>query len=79
MYRDEMIVGRVSKAVRELTRKFMEEFDMDLADAFNEACREKAKKGSRLWKAWYVQDFRKYIPEAYCPEYLDFKKYPIEY
>ena len=36
-------------------------------------------KGTELYKAWYYDDFRKFIPSAYNPEYLDFSKYPLKY
>ena len=52
---------------------------MCLTDAFEEAVKTLAKKGTRLWKAWYYSDFREYIPCAYKEEYLDFKKYPLAY
>lgn len=79
-YNDNMVVGRVPRVVRERTRKYMDEYNMDLYDAFNEAVRNTVKnRNTRLWKAWYKQDLRKYIPDAYNAEYLDFKKYPIEY
>ena len=57
----------------------MEVYHMGLADSFREAVRTYVKKGTELWKAWYYDDFRKYIPSAYLPEYLDFAKYPLKY
>lgn len=56
-------------------------YNLCLSDAFEEAVKNypKLKKGSELWKAWYYCDFRKYIPSAYIPESLDFRKYPLRY
>ena len=78
-YDDDMIVGKVSKRVRERTRENMDTYCMGLADAFKEAAKEYARPGTELYKAWYHNDFRKYIPSAYRPEYLDFEKYPLRY
>ena len=71
--------GRIPKIIKDEAVKYMEEEGVSLYDAFNWACREYAEKGSELWKAWYYSDFRKFIPSAYEPEYLDFKKYPLKY
>ena len=57
----------------------MEVYGMCLSDSFQEAARTYAKEGTELWKAWYYDDFRKYIPSVYCSEYLDFTKYPLKY
>lgn len=78
-YSDDLIVKRVSKQVRERTKENMNVYFLGLADAFDEAARTYAKKGTELWKAWYYSDFRKYIPSAYIEEYLDFNKYPLKY
>jgi len=71
--------GKVPKDIKDRTIENMEEYYMGLADAFEEACRELAPKGSELWKAWYYNDYRKFIPSAYDPQYLDFNKYPLGY
>lgn len=76
---DDLIVGRVPKKVKERTKENMEAYHMSLADSFEEAVRELEKDGTELWKAWYYSDFRKFIPSAYNPEYLDFGKYPLKY
>ena len=70
---------RIPKAIKERTKENMEVYGMCLSDAFEEAVRELAKFGSKLWKAWYYSDFREYIPCAYKSEYLDFEKYPLKY
>ena len=38
---------------------------ISLHDAFSEACRDCAPKGSELYKDWYNGDLRKYIPSEY--------------
>ena len=48
-------------------------------DSFKEAAKELAKERTELYKAWYYDDFRKFIPSAYNTEYLDFSKYPLKY
>ena len=72
-------IKRVPKKILERTRENMEVYHMDLADSFQEATRELAKKGTTLWKAWYYDDFREYVPCIYCPEYLDLSRYPLKY
>jgi len=57
----------------------MEKYNMCLSDSFEEAVKNLAEKGTELWKAWYYSDFRKFIPSAYEPKYLDLKKYPLKY
>jgi hypothetical protein len=52
---------------------------MDLYDSFQEAVKSFAKKGSELYKAWYYDDFRKFIPSVYESKYLDLSKYPLKY
>lgn len=79
IFKEDMIVRRVPKAVREATRVYMEEYNMSLADAFTEAVRENVHKPTELFWAWYYSDLRKFIPSAYVEEYLDFDKYPIRY
>ena len=38
---------------------------ISLHDAFSEACRDCAPRGSELYKDWYNGDLRKYIPSEY--------------
>lgn len=78
-YNDDLIVGRVSKKIRERTKENMEKYNLCLSDSFEEAVRELAKKGTELYKAWYYSDFRKFIPSVYDSKYLDFNKYPLKY
>lgn len=79
LFYSEMIVKRVPKTIVNRTQENMDVYHMCLSDAFEEAARNFAKRGTELWKAWYYDDFRKYIPSAYREEYLDFDKYPIKY
>lgn len=72
-------VKRITKKILERTRENMEVYHMNLADSFQEATRELAKKGTTLWKAWYYDDFREYVPCIYELKYLDFSKYPLKY
>lgn len=78
-YDENLIIGRVPKKIKERTKENMGKYYLGLYDAFQEAVRTYAKKGTELWKAWYYDDFRKYIPSAYLSEYLDFSKYPLKY
>lgn len=79
LYTDDFIVKKVPKKVRERTKENMEKYEMLLSDAFEEAAKMYAKPGTELWKAWYFSDYRKYIPSAYDPKYLDLGKYPLKY
>ena len=78
-YFDDLIIGKVSKRIRKRTQENMEKYNMCLSDSFEEAVKTYVKEGTELWKAWYYSDFRKFIPSAYNPEYLDFEKYPLKY
>lgn len=78
-YFDDLIIGKVSKKIRKRTQENMEVYNMDLADSFEEAVKTYAKEGTELWKAWYYNDFRKFIPSAYEAYSLDFSKYPLAY
>lgn len=71
--------GRIPKKIKDETLAYMDDEGVSLADAFEWACKEYAPKGSELWKAWYYNDFRKFIPGEYDPKYLDFDKYPLAY
>ena len=79
MYFEALIVRRVPKWIRERTRENMNVYCMSLSDSFSEAVRNypKLKKGSELWKAWYYDDFRLYIPSAYLPGAFDFEARPL--
>ena len=78
-FTDDMIVGLVSRAVREYTREGMDKYNLNLADSFEDAARKYARPGMELYDAWFYNDFRKYIPSAYEEKYLDFEKYPLKY
>ena len=79
MYDDSKIIGKVNKKVRNATKRYMEKYNLNLADAFKEACRYYASKSTELYIAWYYDDFRKFIPSEYNKKYLDFEKYPLKY
>lgn len=70
---------RVPKKILDRTKENMEVYNMGLYDSFKEAVRELSKTGTKLWKAWYYDDFREYIPCVYNQKYLDFEKYPLKY
>lgn len=70
---------RVPKKILNRTRENMEVYSMGLYDSFKEAVREFSKPGTKLWKAWYYDDFREYITCVYISKYLNFKKYPLKY
>ena len=81
IFDERLIVRRVPKWIKDRTRENMDEYGMCLTDSFQEAVREypKLKQGSELWKAWYYDDFRLFIPSAYRLEAFDFEKYPLKY
>lgn len=79
VFEKEDFAKHVPGAVLARTKENMEVYHMDLYDSFKEAVKELAKKGTELWKAWYHDDFRKYIPCVYEEKYLDLKKYPLKY
>lgn len=70
---------RVPKAIQKRVVENIEVYHLSLTDAFEEAVRELAKKGTELWKAWYYSDFRAFLPQIYEEKYLDFDKYPLKY
>lgn len=78
-YSEDLIVKRVPMRIRERTKENMNEYCLTLYDAFSEAVRELAKKGTKLYRAWYYDDFREYIPSVYDEKYLNFDKYPLKY
>ena len=79
MFCDNLIVRRVPKWIVERTRENYEVYNMGLSDSFEEAVKNypKLKRGSELWKAWYYNDFRLYIPSAYLASAFDFKARPL--
>lgn len=76
-----LIMRKVPEQIKARTEENMSKYNLGLYDAFNEAVRNypKLKKGSELWKAFYYDDFRLWIPSAYSLEYFDFEKYPLKY
>jgi len=75
----DMIKKPVSDLVRQLTAEGIERYCLCLYDAFKYAASIAADKRTKLYKAWYKDDFREFIPSAYLLEYLDFNKYPLAY
>ena len=79
IFNEKNIKRRVPKRVIERVRENMETYNMSLADALKEAAGAFANLGTRLFAAWYYDDFREYIPSEYQTKYLDFEKYPLKY
>lgn len=73
------IVKKVPKVIIKRAEENYYKYNMSVLDSFEEAVRNFAKKGTELWKAWYWDDFRAFIPSEYREEYLDFEKYPLKY
>lgn len=73
------IVKKVPKEIIKRAEENYYQYNMSVLDSFEEAVRNFAKKGTELWKAWYWDDFRAFIPSEYREEYLDFEKYPLKY
>lgn len=69
----------VPKPIKERTIENIEVYHLSITDAFEEAVRELAKKGTELYKAWYHNDFRAFLPQIYEEKYLNFEKYPLKY
>lgn len=74
-----LVYKKVPKSIRTRTKENMEIYNLDLYDSFKEAVCHLAKKGSKLHKAWWYDDFREYIPCAYTKESLDFISNPLKY
>ena len=80
MYNDAMIYGNVPRGIRKRCQRYMEHSAMSLADAFREAVRDtRVPRDSELFKAFESDDYRRFIPSAYQPGYLDFNKHPLNY
>lgn len=79
VFNKEDIIRPVPEEILMRTKENMEIYHMDLYDSFKEAVKELAEKGTELWKAWYYDDFRTYIPGVYEKKYLDLNKYPLKY
>ena len=73
--------GKVPKKIKDETVKNMEKYGLTELDAFECAVKDYSKKGSELWCAWYYgnNDYRKFLPQCYNEEFLDFEKYPLKY
>ena len=62
----ENVHGDVPEEVLMQTAEYLGSYGtISLHDAFSEACRDCAPKGSELYKDWYNGDLRKYIPSEY--------------
>ena len=55
----------VPENIKRRTAYNQKHYGMGLADAFQEACRELAVKGTDLYDAFYRNDFYDYIPQEY--------------
>lgn len=71
------IVKPVPQFVKDKARYYYNHYCMGLYDSFKEAVRGCPNAGEELEKAFYLDDFRAFIPSAYLSEYLDFGKYPL--
>lgn len=69
----------IPKEILHRVKENMETYNLDLSDALEDAARELAVKDSLLWRAWYYNDYREFIPCAYIEKFLDFEKYPLAY
>ena len=80
-FSEDLFTKKVPKWIVNRTRENVERFGMCLDESFEEAVKSypRLKKGSELWKAWFYDDFRAYLPCIYRSEYLDFSKYPRKY
>lgn len=79
IFDEKYFAKKIPKKILKRTKENMEIYGLTLDEAFEEAVRTLAKRGSKLWKAWYYSDFREYLPCLYEPGYLDFCKYPLKY
>lgn len=79
VYEESDFTKLVPKKVKRKTEEYMRKYNISRDDAFEEAIKELAKKGSELWMAWYYGDYRRFCPAMYDEKYMDFKKYPIKY
>lgn len=79
VFDEDDFIKDIPKNILERTKENMEVYHIDLRDAFQEAVREFAQEGTVLWKAWYYDDFRAYVPCIYEQKYLDLEKYPLKY
>ena len=73
------LLNQAKESLALVVKENMEVYHIDLRDAFQEAVREFAQEGTELWKAWYYDDFRAYVPCIYEQKYLDLEKYPLKY
>lgn len=79
VFDEDDFIKDIPKNILKRTKENMEVYHMDLRDSFQDAVREFARKGTELWKAWYYDDFRAYVPCIYEEKYLDLEKYPLKY
>ena len=69
----------IPEEILDMVKENMETYNLDLLDALEEAARELVVKDSLLWRAWFYNDYREFIPCAYIEKFLDFEKYPLAY
>lgn len=62
----------VPESIKRKTYYFQKHYCMGLYDAFNEAVREERRNvdDKNLCSAFMSGDYRDYIPQCYCPEFL---------
>ena len=71
--------GSIPQKIKNATYWNRKRYHMGIYDAFKRACRMYVPIDSDLYKAFMADDFRKYIPGEYLPEYLNFEEYPLRY
>lgn len=79
IFDEKYFAKKIPKKILKRIKENMGIYGLTLDEAFGEAARTLAKRGSTLWKAWYYSDYREFVPCLYEPEYLDFLKYPLKY
>lgn len=67
---DRLIVKPVPARLKARCKWYMHNRFVGIYDAFKEAVREYPQPSKALQAAFMNDDYRDYIPSAYCPEYL---------
>lgn len=79
-YNSNFIYGNVPEEIKTGTKNNMESRQMSFYSAFKAAVDDYTpERESELFKAWYYNDFRRFIPAAYDHIFLDFNKFPLKY
>ena len=79
IFNPDWIVKPIPKKVMNRTQENFEKFGMSLGDSLKEAARTYSGKTTELYRAFYADDFRAFIPSEYLEKYLDFSLYPLKY